>query len=308
MNTNMKKKVIIGLVLMAVAVVVWFLLRGGTNVPSDAKTRNLPKVAKVKSHKRLGKRSDGGTTKARREIDAAVERIANVNSSMKRGLRISHPSDIESNWVDEDGNPWPEDQKNLMRSIVKAAEDEDFASVAALAKDVMKSENAELREQYIEELGWFGEQALVELMPFLSDPNEDVADAARSQITDAFQEIDADADKAAAYTVLSRAVIDKEMLESLSDELVAMDEVIALQAIVDTINDGTPNAQEAAKAAYKEITDEDWTGIDAAENWLKDNYVDDDDDPSDEPTGSVKPETVGDGAASRDGVGKDDEN
>lgn len=280
----MKKKIILVVGFVVAAVATWFLMRGDADLPVKEPGNIRSSGEKMdKHHKRLGRRSDGSTTKARKEIDAALDRIQSGKSRSNRTIGVSHSEDIESNWTDEDGNPWPEEQRILMRAVVDAAEAEDFAAVAALAKEVAKSENADLREQYIEELGWFGEQALVELTTFLSDPSDEVVDAARSQITDAYQEIESDAEKAAVYTLLSRAVLDSEMLESLSDELVAMDEVIALQAIADTISDGTPKAIEAAKAAYKSITDEDWSDIDAAEEWLKQNYVEDDDDDGDKP-------------------------
>lgn len=312
----MKKKMIFAIGLAVVVVVTWLLMRGNKDGTEDAMADNRSNSSAVKgakgkkSRKMLSRRSKGEVTKARREIDAAADRLASGNWTGKRRRVITHSTDIESTWTDEDGNPWPEEQRILMRAVVDAAEAEDFTAVATLAKEVINCENADLREQYVDELGWFGAQALGDLLPFLADANEDVVEAVRSQITDAYQDVDTDAEKAAVYTLLSRAVIDTEVLESLSDELEVMDEVIALQAIVDTIGDGTPEAQEAAKAAYKEITDADWTDIDAAEEWLRENYVSDDDpaddEPSNESTGTGNAEAVGDGVMSGDGGGKDE--
>ena len=314
----MKKKIIFAIGIVVVAAVTWLLMRGNADGAGDVVTDKRSgsgnvKGSKVKkARKMLSRRSEGGTTRARREIDVAVSKISSGKSPATRYVRISHSKDIESTWVDEDGNPWPEAQRALMRTIVDAAEADDFAAVAARAKEVIGCENDDLRERYVEELGWFGAQALGDLIPFIADANEDVAEAARSQITDAFQDVDTDAEKAAVYTLLSRAVVDAEMLESLSDELGAMDEVIALQAIVDTLADGTPEAQEAAKAAYKEITDADWTDIDAAEEWLRENYIPSDDPAEDEPSNESKRagdvEAVGDGAMSGDGGGNDEGN
>ena len=135
-----------------------------------------------------------------------------------------------------------------------------------------------MRRRFVEELGWFGEKAFVELANFISDPNEDVAEAARTQITDAFQEIDSDAEKAALFSLMAKAVSDDDLLETFADELTTMDEILALQTIVDTMSDGTPKAKKAVKAAYEQITDEKWKDVDSAETWLADNYDGDDDD------------------------------
>ena len=272
----MKKKVIIAVGLAAVAAAAWLLMRGGSDTPDDAASNGRSGKGRDGQSRMLAKRSDGGVTKASKAIDEARGNISSGNWTSKRRVGISHAANIESTWTDEDGNPWPKAQIDLMRTVVNAAEEGDFAAVAALAKKVEKCDNPELRQKYVDELGWFGEQAFVELASFISDSDDAVADSARSHLTDAFQEIETDTEKAAVYTLMTRAVNDKEMLESLSEELVAMDELMALQAIVDTIDDGTANAQEAAKAAYKLITDEDWTDIDAAEVWLSENYDGDD--------------------------------
>lgn len=286
----MKKKVILAIVIVMAIVTAWLLMRDNSNstyASVDADTEKKPQRI-------LAVRSSGAKTLARKAIDEAVDKITSGNRQAKPHIRIS--TDVESTWTDEDGNPWPEEQRALMRAVVDAAEEGDVAAVAAFAKQVAECSNPDLREQYVDELGWFGEQALVDLAPFIADPNEDVAEAARTQLTSAFQDIESDAEKAATYTLMARAVTDPDVLESFSDELFAMDEVIALQAIIDTLDAGTPKAQEAAKEAYKMITDEDWTDIDAAEAWLSENYVadDDDDDDDDKPDDNpdAKPKTA----------------
>ena len=149
-------------------------------------------------------------------------------------------------------------------------------ALASLSKEVAKCKNAELREHYVEELGWFGEKAFESLADFISDPNEDVAEEAKTQITDAFRDIEKDEEKAALCVLMSRAVSDSEVLESFTDELSTMDEALALQTIVDMMESGTSNAKAAAEVAYESITDEKWSGIDAAESWMEDNYIDSD--------------------------------
>lgn len=309
----MKKKLIFAIVVGIVVVIVWLLIRGDSDLTSVGKDGRQRRGMVKNPLKRLAARFDGGKTPARRDIDAAIENLKDRNKQAKPRIRFS--SDVESTWTDEDGKPWPEKQRKLMRAVVDAAEKGDVAAVAAFAKQVAECNNPDLREQYVDELGWFGEQALVDLAPFIADPNEDVAEAARSQLMSAFQEIESDAEKAAIYTLMTRAVTDSDVLERFSDELFDMDEVIALQAIIDTLDTGTPKAQEAAKEAYKMITDEEWTDIDAAEAWLNENYVADDES-LDKSKGAGEVESMGNGTlpreeggtALKDSMGNVDEN
>lgn len=263
------KKTLVTVVIVVVAVIGgWLMLRNAAPEHADAVSTPDSKGC-VKLIGGMGENS-----LARQKIDAAVAAATNGTGRIVRRVRISHRGDEEALWVFEDGTPWPEEQKVLMRTILQAVDDDDFSAVAELSADVAKCKNAELREMFVDELGWFGEQAFVELTNFISDPNEEVSDAARSQITDAFREIDSDEEKSALYVLLARVVTDSELLENFSDELFAMDELIALQTIADTIRDGTGKAKKAAMAAYETITDEAWTDIESAEAWLVENYVD----------------------------------
>ena len=57
-----------------------------------------------------------------------------------------------------------------------------------------------------------------------------------------------------------------------------MDEVAALQVLVNVIEGDNKLAVEAAQDTYESITGEKWAGVDAAEQWLQDNYKPPDDD------------------------------
>ncbi len=220
---------------------------------------------------------------ARDRIDAAravMERrkTESQKDSGRGRVRIARGGDdVESDWVDENGKPWPREELDLMHVIFDAGQKEDYVALASVLDKVVNCSNAEIREKFVDELGWFGEQSLSDLTYFLSDTNENVVEAARTQFVDAFQGIDDDAEKAAIMTTLSKAISDGEVLDSLTDELMSMDELLALQTISDIIETGTSQAATAAKEMYNTITDETWTDIDAAESWLQEHYVDKED-------------------------------
>lgn len=243
------------------------------------KPQKAPTAAEARKAKKNPARSHGRLISTNNEPSLARERIeaAGLQYRNRRGEVIKrmlpeYGTKAEADWVFPDGKPWPEEQKVLMRAIVDAGENEDFSSVAALASDVGACTNPEIRERYVEEIGWFGSTALPELTPFLADADESVVEAVRTQWIDAVQTIDDDAEKASTMILVMQGVSDREALDTVSNELVSMDELMALQTIVDVISTGTPEAVAAMKEVYKTITDQDWTDGEAAEEWLQANY------------------------------------
>lgn len=212
---------------------------------------------------------------AHEKIEEARSSITNRTALTKRRIRFAPVNDNEEDdWTDEQGQPWPEEQKQLMRAINLASRNDDFNALADLSAQVLDNANDEIRERFVTELGWFGEEALPELLAFMSDKNEDVATTAREQWLDGVQSIESDAEKAVLLTMVSKAMTDSDALEMFADELIGMDELLAMQTIVDAIEIGTPQAAKAVKTVYETITGEEWSDVGAAENWLQENYVD----------------------------------
>ena len=180
-----------------------------------------------------------------------------------------------------------------------AAIDEDDLDLArSLAEQALASNNQELREMVVDALGWFGEEAMSELTPFMSDPDEDVAEQATSHWKDALQEVSDDGTKAGIVEMSLGALKNKEILEDVANELMDIDELAALQVIVNVMESGNDVATEALREVYDSITGEEWAGVDAAEDWLQKNYTgpdDDDDDKDDDGRGSKEEVAEGGG-------------
>ena len=253
------------LVVVAVAAVwlLWFARgRGADDVKPVARQRLIS--------------SRGHESVARARIDSAMHSLTNV-SAVARRVRVRPTGGrVEDDWVDENGKAWPNDQIQLMRKIYDTAEADDLSKLVQLSDAVLECQNPEIREKFVDELGWFGEKAFEAIIGFLSDPNDSVVASARTHLIDAFQEIDDDADKAAILTLVSKAIRDDDVLDVFADELMCMDELLALQTIVDVMDTGTEQAKNAMKAMYETITDEEWDGIDKAEEWLQNNYSEED--------------------------------
>lgn len=211
---------------------------------------------------------------ARTRIAQAASRVTNVTNAAKIGGKsVKIGGDGESDYVDENGKPWPEADKRIARVIDKALDEDDFKALKAAVSSAAACSNKDIRDRMVDALGTFGACAVPELLGFMSDPDEDVAENARGCFQSSLSEIEADDEKAAVIELVMKGTECKDVLEDVADELSSLDELLAMQIIVDAIdaNPGSAAAVEAARA-YNDITDEDWSGFDAAENWLQNNY------------------------------------
>ena len=179
---------------------------------------------------------------------------------------------------DPDGKAYPEKDQALMRQAREAIDNDDLESARALAAEAAASTNDELREMAVEALSWFGKDAMVELMQFMADANEEVAGAAKDGWLSGLQEIDDEGEKAGVIEATMKGINDGEMLEDIANELIGIDDLAAIQVLADVIEDGGNSAAvKAAKETYNTITGEDWSNIDKAEAWLQENYEPEDD-------------------------------
>jgi hypothetical protein len=171
----------------------------------------------------------------------------------------------------EAGQAYPPSEQRFFASLDTAFDKDDLASIRNLSMEIVNSKNRDLREKVVEALGWFGEQSVVELTAFLSDQDEVVAEKAHDEWVAGIQQIEDDKYKGSIVGLALRGLKDKSMLEDVANELVGMDELEALQVVVDVIEEGGA-AVPYVKDAYETITGDSWQSVEAAENWLAENY------------------------------------
>lgn len=189
-------------------------------------------------------RSGGASPKPAAVADGAraiaeVDRAASANGSQgrpkKRTRKIADPRDDMS-----------AADRALYDAVQEALDAEDFARTRTAALRAYRSANPDVRLQAVEALGWFGEKALVDLVPMMGDANEDVAQEAATELVDA-----AEGDEASRLRVE------------------------AIQTLVDLMDQpGSPKRAEVSRELYEEITGHGWISIDEAERYLQDpeNY------------------------------------
>ena len=288
----MKKKTEIQIVIAAVAVLVAavavVLVQSGREKDvkkveagtSRAKSKHGPylvqKKAAVSAVKYPSAAGSGKTSRPKRKKGV----VGRPNSFPK--------ANSDNVYRDADGKPYPEADQKIMAAAEAAIDEDNLDLARSLAEQALASDNKELREMVVDALGWFGEEAMSELTPFMSDPDEDVAGQATSHWKDALQEVSDDGTKAGIVELSLGALKNKDILEDVANELMDIDELAALQVVVNVMEGGNDAATEALREVYDSITGEEWTGVDAAEEWLQKNYTppdDDDDDKSDDDKG-----------------------
>ena len=112
------------------------------------------------------------------------------------------------------------------------------------------------------------------LLPFLADPDDDVRQSAIDSWTSSLGEVEDEKMKAGLITAVMQVMKDEDALESMTSELIGMDEKIALQVLVDVIEGGKASKQAvaAAKEQYEFLTGDEYTTVEAADKWLAENY------------------------------------
>lgn len=174
---------------------------------------------------------------------------------------------------DDDDNISPAD-KRLLTAIEEGRDDDSLEKVLVVLPEASASTNAEVRSELVDALGWFGVPAMNHLLPFLVDSDDDVRQSAIDSWMSSLGEIEDEKMKAKLIAAVMQVLNDEDALESMTSELIGMDERIALQTLVDVIEGGKAPEQAvaAAKEQYEFLTGDEYTTVEDANKWLAENY------------------------------------
>lgn len=163
--------------------------------------------------------------------------------------------------------------KEFLEVLAAAEQEEDIDLVADAAQAALKSESVEVRRAVVEALAAFGEAGIPELADYLKDPDPDIAALAVDRYELALQEVERDEEIAVLAKLATMSLADEDQLGLMMSQIEMVDdELLAVQTMVDIIDEGGEEAVEAAKESYERYTGEEWSGIEAAEKWLQENY------------------------------------
>lgn len=244
--------------LLIVAAAVYFLVSARNGEPGGAASDDGAQPSTLIA----------GATPAKRGTATA---LASSATAGKRKIRIQLPNGGVIEAEEADDAMAPEDRKR-MDAISEALEEDSYFAVTALIPDVQNSTNAEVRSELVDALGSFGKKCLVELLPFMADPDPDVAENARDQWTMALSDVTSEKTKCKYIESAMAILTDEDALDSMMTELTDCDDRLAIQTIVNIVASGTPQAVAAAKEQYEFITGDEYTDVAAAEAWLQENY------------------------------------
>ena len=189
------------------------------------------------------------------------------------------PVSGENDGDDDDDDLTPE-ERALSKRIKDLDEEkpEDLEKAVACAKEALNCTNAEIRQDMVDALGRFGEKGLPQLTPFLVDPDEDVRDSAMNEWSMALGEIEDEPEKIGIVELAMSILTDEEALEEIADEYVGADEKLAVESLLRIIEGGGSKERIAkAKETYEFVTGDEFTDRAAAEKWIAEEYVPDED-------------------------------
>ncbi len=277
MRTQTKKMIAVAaLVVAVVALAVYLVLNGREKdvKPTPVRNRKPARTAKLSTPPPPAPTNVPGSA-----VKAPAKSRGPKKKERRRGtVKMAKSGDDDGIYRDSDGKPYPDADQKIMAAADAAIELDDLAAARSLAEKALTSDNAELKEMVVDALGWFGEAAMAELTPFMSDPDEEVAEKAASHWRDALQEMDDEKMKVAVVDLTLSEVKNKDIVEDVADELIGIDEAAALGVLAAAIESDNILAADAARDTYESITGEKWSGVDAAKKWLQENYTPPDDD------------------------------
>ena len=229
---------------------------------------------------------------ARRVVGEPAQRrsaLDRPSASRRRSDRrvLSRHADVPGGGLEAGAVPddmSPEDRR-LMDAIEQGRDDDDLDRLVKIIPEVSASTNAEVRAELVDAIGWFDVKGMNHLLPFMADPDDDVRESAIDNWTSALGEVEDEKMRAQMIGAVMQVLTDEDALESMVNELIDMDEKLALQTLVDVIEGGkaAPQGVATAREQYEFLTGEEYTNIDAANQWLAENY---------EPTGQ-EPDAAG---------------
>jgi hypothetical protein len=277
----MTKKTLICLVgVVAAGLAAWFAFeRAGTvqdggddpavAASGDARASRGTSAAKSRSAK-----SQSAKTAAERRSEKAssARRAKKSADGAQKAKPREKPALSKSEEGDEETSRTPE-ERALDERIEKALEDESLPAASACVSEALKCSVAEIRQNMVDTLGWFGGKALPELTPFLADPDDDVRESALGEWTSALADIEDDGERIAAVESAMGVLNDDDMLEEISSEYIGVDEKLAVESLVRIIEgDGSKAGIEKAKETYEFVTGDEWTDAAGAAKWIAEEY------------------------------------
>ena len=263
----MDRKVVIvasfAIALLAIVIVALsMILSSGDEGRVKASTdsiRETVKKANVRTPADIIKAGEGG----RRRQAGETNGVSRVKRRRPRVPAVDH---------------YTAEERRLADNLQSAADDSDIGEVRKAVAEIASQKNPELKQEAISALGFFGKDALTDLMAFLKDPDQEVVDSAADTISSALDELEDEENVFKAEFVSTLLSVDGlcsedaiNTLAGLLESIGSSDEKLAVQAMVNLIEDEKvgKGVKSRLKEAYEFVTSEEYTSFEAAEKWYR---------------------------------------
>ena len=258
-----------------------------TRTKGGAEPNSAPPVASGEEERLESGEAQGGG-KRPVEVQDQTRRRSAKRSRGKEGKKVRKdvtakppgPSAPSAQEEDDDDDGLTPEERALSKRIEDLDEEkpEDLEKAVACAKEALNCPNAEIRQDMVDALGRFGEKGLPQLTPFLADPDEDVRDSAMNEWSMALSEIEDEPEKLGIVELAMGILTDEEALEDIADEYIGADEKVAVESLLRVIEgEGCEQGIARAKETYEFVTGEEFTDRAAAEKWIAEECMPDED-------------------------------
>lgn len=271
-------------------VLVGVLFLGRSDASGGAEESGQTTESGVSGTRNAAKLRRAAEKRSRREARAALQKEARAAARRKRarggGLpvrRVLTPAELKAREKAQfvkrlfaenaKENGFSADDRAFLEVLEEAEQANDIDLVSDAAQAALKSENRDLRLAAVESLATFGEAGIPELADFIADPDPDVAAMAVDRYEMGLQDVENEAEVAVYAKLAVMSLKDESQIELMLSQIqMVSDELVAVQAMVDLIDEGGEEVSAAARRLYETYTGEEWTGFDDAEKWLQENY------------------------------------
>ena len=210
---------------------------------------------------------------ARSKKAEAAEAVRQQAEEQKRRM-----AEARKKWEKEWNSLKPE-ERQMLDELNEAICEDDLDLVSFAAGELAKNPNPVVRRAVVEAVSWFGDKGLPDMAIFLVDSDEEVSSLAKERWSLGVQEVEDEQERVTLAKLGMLYVKDEDSLSTFMGDLTTVnDDLKIMQALVDLIEEGTPESATVAREQYEWMTGDEYRDVDTADLWLQENYEPPDED------------------------------
>lgn len=135
-----------------------------------------------------------------------------------------------------------------------------------------------LRLAAVQALGWFGKDAVADLVDFMADPDEEISTSAFDQFELALADVSlSDRERADIVKTMSKALTDEDRIDTMLVCLNEMRNSVRAETVIAILSEGSAKAKEVLVEQIGAYIEDGVSTVEGVEKWLAENPDDADD-------------------------------